>query len=88
LYLTIEQYLSQSFPYFLEHLVDVDEIKTETGRTADWPLPLEVTSTPVDEDSDKEDAVEIRNRGGGADDSTPEEAHSPVGDVVLCGGKN
>jgi hypothetical protein len=22
LYLTIEQYLSQSFPYFLEHLVD------------------------------------------------------------------
>ena len=69
LYLTIEQYLSQSFPYFLEHLMD--GIKTEAKRTIDQPLPLKVTSTPMDEDGDEEDAVEVRDRGGGADDSTP-----------------
>ena len=30
LYLTIEQYLSQSFPYFLEHLAD--GVKNEIGE--------------------------------------------------------
>jgi len=44
--------------------------------------PLEVTSTPVDKNGDEEDAVEVRDGSSGADDSAPEEAHSPVGDVV------
>jgi len=37
----------------------------------------------VDEDGDKEDAVKVRDGSGGADDSAPQEAHNPVGDVVL-----
>ena len=32
LYLTMEQYLSQSFPYFLEHLVDGIKNGTEKGQ--------------------------------------------------------
>ena len=81
----MEQYLSQSFPYFLEHLLDghYDQSTLTTTDTENGP-PLEVTPTPVDEDSDEEDAVEVRYGSGGADDSTPEEAHRPVGDVVLA----
>jgi hypothetical protein len=37
----------------------------------------------VNKDGDEEDAIEVRNRSGSADDSAPEEAHDPVGDVVL-----
>ena len=37
----------------------------------------------MDEDGDEEYAIEVRDRSSSADDSTPEEAHSPVGDVVL-----
>jgi len=44
--------------------------------------PLKVASTPVDEDGDEEDAVEVRDGSSSADDSAPEEAHSPVGDVI------
>lgn len=37
----------------------------------------------MDENGDEEDTVEVRDRSGGADDNTPEEAHGPVGNVVL-----
>lgn len=37
----------------------------------------------MDKNGDEEDAVEVRDGSSGTDDSTPEEAHSPVGDVVL-----
>jgi len=37
----------------------------------------------VDEDGDEKDAIEVGDRSSSADDSTPEEAHSPVGDIVL-----
>ena len=52
-------------------------------RNAGKLSPLKVTSTPVDEDGDEEDAVEVRDRSGSANDGTPKEAHSPIGDVVL-----
>ena len=54
-----------------------------TTRILARRLPLKVASTPVDEDGDEEDAVEIRDRSGGTNDGTPEEAHDPIGDVVL-----
>lgn len=37
----------------------------------------------MDENGDEEDAIEVWNRGSGADDSAPEETHGPVGNVVL-----
>ena len=69
LYLTMEQYLSQSLPYFLEHLVE--GIKTQTRKHRRASLPLEVTPAPVDENGDKEDTIEVRDRSSGADNSTP-----------------
>ena len=83
LYLTIEQYLSQSFPYFLEHLIEGRLSSPSTTSVPARRRPLKVASTPVDEDGDEEDAVKVRDRSSGADDSTPEEAHGPIGDVVL-----
>lgn len=83
LYLTIEQYLSQSFPYFLEHLIERHYDRLRHGGTINQRLPFKVASTPVDEDGDKEYAVEVRNGSSGANDGAPEEAHNPVGDVVL-----
>ena len=83
LYLTIEQYLSQSFPYFLEHLIGGRLSSPSTTRVPARRLPLKVASTPVDEDGDEEDAVEIRDGSGGTNDGTPEEAHDPIGDIVL-----
>lgn len=56
---------------------------TSTRRDTDQCLPLEVTSTPVDQDSDEEDAIEVRDGSSGTNDSAPEEAHNPVGDVIL-----
>lgn len=79
----MEQYLSQSFPYFLEHLIDGHYDQQCRRGSTNQSLPLKVTSTPVDEDSDEEDAIEIRDRSSGANNSAPEEAHGPVGDVVL-----
>jgi len=58
-------------------------LRSRSTRNTDQFLPLEVTSTSVDEDGDEEYAIEVRDRSGSADDSTPEEAHSPVGNVVL-----
>ena len=52
-------------------------------RPEDQDIPLEVASTSVNENGDEEDAIEVRDRSSGADDSTPEEAHNPIGDVVL-----
>ena len=37
----------------------------------------------MDEDGDEEDAVKVRDRSSGANDSTPQETHNPVGDVIL-----
>ena len=37
----------------------------------------------MNEDGDKEDGIKVRDRSRGADDSTPQDAHNPVGDVVL-----
>ena len=54
-----------------------------TTRVPARSLPLKVASTPVDEDGNEEDAVEIRDRSGSTNDGTPEEAHDPIGDVVL-----
>jgi len=44
---------------------------------------LEVASTVMDEHGDEEDGVEVGNDCRASDDSTPAEAHGPVGDVVL-----
>jgi hypothetical protein len=45
--------------------------------------PLEITSTPMDQNNDEEHRIEIRDRGGSADDETPSETHDPICDVVL-----
>jgi hypothetical protein len=45
--------------------------------------PLEVTANTVDEDSNEEYAVEVWDERRRADNGAPEEAHSPIGDVVL-----
>jgi len=70
-------------------LVDTRDKLVLDDRTVLIPIfsillgaPLKVTSAPVDKNGDEEDAIEVRDRSGGADDSTPEEAHSPVGNVV------
>ncbi len=46
-------------------------------------VPLEVSSTSMNQDSYEEDRIEVRNGSCEANDSSPCEAHSPVGDVVL-----
>ena len=37
----------------------------------------------MDENGDEEDAIKVRDRSSGTNDSAPEEAHGPIGDVVL-----
>ena len=45
--------------------------KTETRIATEYSIPFEVASTSVYEGGDKEDAIEVRDRSSGADDSTP-----------------
>lgn len=82
LYLTIEQYFSQSFPYLIAHLGLLGVSRSRiTGVRED--VPLEVASATVNEDSNEEDGVEVRDGGAQALAETPRETHGPIRDVVL-----
>lgn len=81
LYLTIEQYFSQSFPYLIEHLV-IESVSFAPIREED-DEPFKVASTPMNENSDEEQGVEIWDGSGEAHDSAPSETHSPVGNIIL-----
>ena len=56
LVLTVERCLSQYFLRFLQHQVDRAGARPLRHKVS--LLPFKVTSTPVDEDSDEEGAIE------------------------------
>lgn len=45
--------------------------------------PFEIASTSVDQNDNEKDRVEVGNDGCCANNSTPHQTHSPVGDIIL-----
>lgn len=83
LYLTMEQYLSQSLPYLSAHLTIAPHQPPLRVNHRGRYKPLEVASATMYEDGDEEHRVEVRDGRSRADDETPRQALEPVGDVVL-----
>ena len=45
-------------------------------------IPLKVACAPVQEDSDEEYGVEIRDDSSSTDDRTPCQTHDPISDII------